>query len=73
MNGLKGKRVVMGGGSTGIGAALAVRLIDEGAHVVVGDINEQGWPQRPGLALPAMTGHSPVAGLADFASHSRNL
>ena len=39
MRGLKGKRFVIGGGATGMGSRLAVRLIDEGAKVLVGDIN----------------------------------
>ncbi len=42
MRGLKGKRVVIGGGATGIGAAVATRLVEEGASVVVGDVNEAG-------------------------------
>jgi len=51
VKGLKGKRVVLGGASTGIGAALALRLVEEGAHVVVGDINEQGLKDL----LPTLT------------------
>lgn len=39
MRGLKGKVAVIAGGATGIGAATAVRLADEGAAVIVGDIN----------------------------------
>jgi NAD(P)-dependent dehydrogenase (short-subunit alcohol dehydrogenase family) len=39
MRGLKGKRFIVGGGATGIGASLAMRLADEGAQVLVGDIN----------------------------------
>jgi NAD(P)-dependent dehydrogenase (short-subunit alcohol dehydrogenase family) len=40
MRGLKDKRIIIGGGGTGIGAALAARLVAEGAKVVVGDVNE---------------------------------
>jgi NAD(P)-dependent dehydrogenase (short-subunit alcohol dehydrogenase family) len=40
MRGLKGKRFIIGGGGTGMGAALAQRLMDEGASVCVGDVNE---------------------------------
>jgi len=42
MKGLKGKRIVVGGGATGIGASCVTRLVEEGAHVVVGDLNEAG-------------------------------
>jgi NAD(P)-dependent dehydrogenase (short-subunit alcohol dehydrogenase family) len=39
MHRLQGKVAVIAGGATGIGAACAKRLVDEGALVVVGDIN----------------------------------
>jgi NAD(P)-dependent dehydrogenase (short-subunit alcohol dehydrogenase family) len=39
MRGLNGKRIVVAGGSTGIGAAVAVRLAEEGAKVIVGSTN----------------------------------
>ncbi|MFD3377516.1 SDR family NAD(P)-dependent oxidoreductase [Streptomyces sp. NPDC058697] len=42
MRGLKGKRIVIAGGATGIGAATAERLAEEGASVAVGDINLAG-------------------------------
>lgn len=42
MKGLRGKRIVIAGGATGIGAATAGRLAEEGAAVVVGDINLAG-------------------------------
>jgi NAD(P)-dependent dehydrogenase (short-subunit alcohol dehydrogenase family) len=38
VQGLDGKVIVVAGAATGIGAATAKRLADEGAHVVVGDI-----------------------------------
>ena len=38
MRGLAGKVAVVAGGGSGIGAASAVRLGEEGAHVVVGDL-----------------------------------
>ncbi|MGX9885507.1 SDR family NAD(P)-dependent oxidoreductase [Streptomyces sp. NPDC002276] len=39
MRGIRGKRIVIAGGATGIGAATAERLAEEGASVVVGDID----------------------------------
>jgi NAD(P)-dependent dehydrogenase (short-subunit alcohol dehydrogenase family) len=42
MRGLAGKTFIVAGGATGIGAGTAVRLGEEGAHVVVGDINVAG-------------------------------
>ncbi|MFD5163161.1 SDR family NAD(P)-dependent oxidoreductase [Streptomyces hawaiiensis] len=42
MRGLQGKRIVIAGGATGIGAATAERLAEEGAAVVVGDLNIDG-------------------------------
>jgi NAD(P)-dependent dehydrogenase (short-subunit alcohol dehydrogenase family) len=42
MRGLKGKRIVIAGSATGIGAATGRRLAEEGARVVLGDINETG-------------------------------
>src|SRR5690606_22588444 len=38
MRGLHGKRVLVAGAATGIGAATARRLVEEGARVVLGDI-----------------------------------
>ncbi|MFI7135917.1 SDR family NAD(P)-dependent oxidoreductase [Nonomuraea sp. NPDC050153] len=42
MQGLNGKRIIIAGGGSGIGAATAERLGAEGAAVVVGDINLDG-------------------------------
>ncbi|MFR0359435.1 SDR family NAD(P)-dependent oxidoreductase [Streptomyces sediminimaris] len=42
MRRLQGKRIVIAGGASGIGAAAAKRLAEEGALVVVGDINLAG-------------------------------
>jgi NAD(P)-dependent dehydrogenase (short-subunit alcohol dehydrogenase family) len=39
MRGLSGKRLVVAGGAGGIGTATCVRLGEEGAQVVVGDVN----------------------------------
>jgi NAD(P)-dependent dehydrogenase (short-subunit alcohol dehydrogenase family) len=40
MRGLKGKVAIVAGGATGIGAATAIRLAEEGVTVVIGDINQ---------------------------------
>jgi NAD(P)-dependent dehydrogenase (short-subunit alcohol dehydrogenase family) len=42
MKGFTGKRIVIAGGGSGIGAATCARLAAEGARVIVGDINEAG-------------------------------
>jgi NAD(P)-dependent dehydrogenase (short-subunit alcohol dehydrogenase family) len=40
MRGLHGKRVLVSGGSSGIGAATAQRFLEEGAHVVLAGLDE---------------------------------
>lgn len=42
MRGLMGKRIVVAGAATGIGAATAKRLAEEGVRLIAGDINEDG-------------------------------
>ncbi|MEU6146228.1 SDR family oxidoreductase [Streptomyces sp. NPDC047081] len=42
MRGLAGKTFIMAGGATGVGKGTALRLGEEGANVVVGDINIDG-------------------------------
>lgn len=49
---LKDKRVVVTGGASGIGMATAKRFIEEGARVVVFDINEEAFRE----AREALTG-----------------
>ena len=48
---LQGKRAVVTGAASGIGRATALRLVNEGAFVLVGDIDEAG-----GTALAEMSG-----------------
>ena len=60
MRGLKGKRVVITGGASGIGAATAARFLEEGSRVCVVDRDDAackrikqelrcGWVLRPSL------------------------
>jgi NAD(P)-dependent dehydrogenase (short-subunit alcohol dehydrogenase family) len=42
MASLEGKRVLVTGAAQGLGAATARALAEAGAHVIVGDLNEQG-------------------------------
>ena len=41
MRGLKDKVIVVAGGGTGLGAATAQRLAEEGAKVVIGDLSAE--------------------------------
>jgi NAD(P)-dependent dehydrogenase (short-subunit alcohol dehydrogenase family) len=69
VRGLNGKRIVVAGGATGIGAAVVRRLAQEGAKVMAGDINEDGL--RSTLATVAADGGEARGvrfDLADFRS-----
>ncbi len=50
MRGLTGKVSIVAGGGRGIGAATALRLAQEGASVVIGDI-EQEWAEKSAAAI----------------------
>ncbi|MBK8667695.1 MAG: SDR family oxidoreductase, partial [Burkholderiales bacterium] len=39
---LRGKTAIVTGGASGIGRATAHKLAEEGAHVLIGDLDEQG-------------------------------
>ncbi|MGD2216702.1 MAG: SDR family NAD(P)-dependent oxidoreductase [Gemmatimonadales bacterium] len=55
MNGLNGKRVLVTGGASGIGAATAERFLDEGSKVVVLDRDQLGC-ERIKKTLPQLAG-----------------
>ena len=55
MHGLEDKRVLITGGARGIGAATAARFLEEGAHVVILDIDIQACKQIKD-ELPALSG-----------------
>jgi NAD(P)-dependent dehydrogenase (short-subunit alcohol dehydrogenase family) len=66
MQGLKGKVAIVAGAATGLGAASARRLAQEGAHVVVGDVNQAGAEQTAG-AIRAQGGDA-IAAAFDISS-----
>ena len=55
MRGLRGKRVLITGGASGIGAATAKRFLEEGARVVVLDCNDEAL-RRIEKSLPSLSG-----------------
>src|SRR6202007_2575085 len=64
MRGLIGKRVLITGGASGIGAATAARFLDEGSVVCVLDRDVQGLKQiQTPLPKPAVTVNADVSNL----------
>ena len=60
---LTGKRAVVTGGASGIGRATALRFVDEGAQVLVGDIDAEGaarWPRNRTAESPSAIPTSPM-------------
>ncbi|MEV0381477.1 SDR family oxidoreductase [Nonomuraea sp. NPDC050643] len=72
MRGLKDKTIVVAGGATGIGAATAERLAEEGSRVLVGDLDLEG-AEATAARIAAAGGTAVAAGfdLADEASVAR--
>ncbi len=66
MRGLQDKRVLITGGASGIGRATAIRFLEEGARVVVLDLDERGC-QHLRQELPGLTG-TIVADVSDAES-----
>src|SRR6266545_5438511 len=69
MRGLNGKRVLITGGASGIGAATAARFLEEGSHLVVLDRDTKGCDEIRRL-LPGMAGtvHADVSNLQQVQS-----
>ncbi len=66
MRGLNGKRVIITGGASGIGAATAARFLEEGSRVVIVD-RDQAACERIGQSLPGIVATFP----ADVADHKQ--
>lgn len=62
MRGLAGKAGVIAGGGRGIGAATAMRLAEEGAAVVIGDLEEE-WAQATAARIVEAGGKAIGMGL----------
>ena len=69
MRGLQGKRILVSGSASGIGAATALRLAEEGAVLALGDINEAGVAAiAERITASGGTAHPITFDLADGAS-----
>jgi sorbitol-6-phosphate 2-dehydrogenase len=64
---LQDRVAVVTGGAQGLGEAICQRLADEGAHIVVADINLDG-AQETATAVEARTGRRAIAARADVAN-----
>jgi 2-dehydro-3-deoxy-L-rhamnonate dehydrogenase (NAD+) len=61
---LKGRHAVVTGGASGLGLAIAQRLTDSGATVVIWDVDETAGR----AAAAALSGHSAVLDVSDLAA-----
>ena len=55
MRGLEEKRVIVTGGASGIGLATAARFLEEGAEVVILDLDQEAGERLP-TELPGLAG-----------------
>ena len=69
MNVLEDRTAIVTGGAQGLGEAICRRLADEGAHVVVADINLEG-ARETAAAIEAQTGRRMVAVRADVTNET---
>jgi 3-oxoacyl-[acyl-carrier protein] reductase len=60
-------KVIVSGGAQGMGRHFALRLVEAGAHVAVGDVNEAGLTETKGLAKGPGQLHTRKLNVADEA------
>jgi NAD(P)-dependent dehydrogenase (short-subunit alcohol dehydrogenase family) len=68
----EGKVILITGGGSGIGQATALRFLDEGAQVVIGDYNQAGAKSTCDLAAARGKGDACLAIRADVTSEADN-
>ncbi len=73
MNELAGRVALITGGASGIGEATAYQLAEEGAHIVIGDLNEEG-AERVAKTIEQQGGHASSVGMdVSQATDNNNL
>jgi len=60
-------KIIVTGGASGMGRHFAVRLVEAGAQVAIGDVNEAGLTETAGLAKGAGKCHAKKLNVADEA------
>jgi 3-oxoacyl-[acyl-carrier protein] reductase len=64
---LQDLKIVISGGASGMGRHFAVRLVEAGAQVAIGDVNEAGLTETVGLARGPGKAHARKLNVADEA------